>query len=455
MSEDKIIQTEVDLLSTAINRIISSEVLETAMSDQLPLTNNLPDSNKIYQGKVSVLFVDMRESTKLPEKFNTTQLVKIYRSYIRTVVQAIRYSGGVVRDFMGDGVLAVFIDNDEGKCEDKAVRAARYITTTIDKILNPALDKAINHRISCGIGIHSGEISLSKVGMKGKEHHDDSENEYGIAWIGNSTNLACKFSGAVGNGTIFISCSTFAELSDVDGKKNWKRINIYKGNNDLTGYVAEHFYLELDTDISPCYADEDSAPLSTVEVIKKEYQKQIDDLTRRAEALGKREQALQDKEIQLNKLAAELNQKGKQIISDRNDLQRQEYDFYCDVVGSAHCKKEYTKAMGKSFWEKYCNKAIAAGRKIGKDEHQVKQEISYAMVDIYQNLEIYDRAYDFVVEQATGLSWLHLFTVQNIVNKVGYSDRLKNAVVERLKKNNLPSGNRTEFEKIRSWLLSL
>ena len=100
MSEDKIPKYELDLLSTAINRIVSSEVLENSMSDQLPLTDDLSDSNKIYHGKTSILFVDMRESTKLPEKFNSNQLVKIYRSYIRTVVQAIRYSGGVVRDFM-------------------------------------------------------------------------------------------------------------------------------------------------------------------------------------------------------------------------------------------------------------------------------------------------------------------------------------------------------------------
>ena len=109
------------------------------------------------------------------------QLVKIYRSYIRTVVQAVRYSGGVVRDFMGDGVLALFINNEEGKSEDKAVRAARYITTAIDKLLNPILDQTMKHRISCGIGIHTGDISLSKVGMKGKEQQDDAENEFGIA----------------------------------------------------------------------------------------------------------------------------------------------------------------------------------------------------------------------------------------------------------------------------------
>ena len=80
---------------------------------------------------------------------------------------------------------------------DKAVRAGRYITTAIDKFLNPALDQEIKHRISCGIGIHTGEVSLSKVGMKGKEQQEDTENEFGIAWIGNSTNLACKFSRCV------------------------------------------------------------------------------------------------------------------------------------------------------------------------------------------------------------------------------------------------------------------
>lgn len=42
---------------------------------------------------------------------------------------------------MGDGVLALFIDDTDGTSEDKAVHAARYITTVIDKFLNPVVDK--------------------------------------------------------------------------------------------------------------------------------------------------------------------------------------------------------------------------------------------------------------------------------------------------------------------------
>lgn len=124
--------------------------------------------------------------------------------------------------------------------------------------------------------------------MKGKEQQEDAENEFGIAWIGNSTNLACKFSGAVGNGTIFISASTYSTLTDIDGKQEWKYIEIAKGNNILKGYIANQYYLQLDDDIAPCVAEEYKPVLSLVDELKMEYQKQLADLTKKTEELGKR-----------------------------------------------------------------------------------------------------------------------------------------------------------------------
>ncbi len=454
MNEEKIIKSEFDLLSTAIERIVSSEVLQSDMSDQLPLTSDLTNSNKIYRGKVSVLFVDMRESTKLPEKFNAAQLVKIYRSYIRTVVQAIRYSGGVVRDFMGDGVLSVFVDNAEGKSEDKAVRAARYITTAIDKLLNPILDREIKHKISCGIGIHTGEITLSKVGMKGKENQENAEDEFGIAWIGNSTNLACKFSGAVGHGTVFICPSTYSALTDIGSKQNWKWVEISKGSNVLRGYIAQQYYLQLDNDIEPCVAEENKPILSLVDELKTEYHKQLAVIAQKVQELGRKEQTLLDKEHQLNKMAAETSTKSEEVISKEQTLNIDIYRFYLDVLSSGHCKSAYVIEMGQNFWEENLDKLIIAGAKIGKDEHTVKQEISYAMVSIYQSLGKYDKAYDFVVEQAAGYSWLNLYTVQNIVSKVGCCDRLKTALHQRLRDNNLSVEQREAFARTENWLVS-
>ena len=111
------------------------------------------------------------------------------------------------------------------------------------------------------------------------------------------------------------------------------------------------------------------------------------------------------------------------------------------------------ESNGTGFLEEYLLKAIQAGEKIGEDEHKVKQGISYAMVSIYVDLDVYDKAYDFLVEQATGYAWLNLSVVQNIVKRVGYCDRLKSALYTRLVKNDLTPENRKDFERIKDWLV--
>lgn len=448
MSE-KITKTESDLLSSAIEKIVNTEVLEKDISGKLPKTVDLHDSNKVYSGKISVLFVDMRDSTKLPAQFDAEQLVKIYRSYIRTIVQAVRYSNGVVRDFMGDGVLAVFIDDDNGKSEDKAVYAARYITTAIDKFLNPVLDEKINHRISCGIGIHTGEISLSKVGMKGKEQDEDAENEFGIAWIGNSTNLACKQCGAVECGTIFINDSTYSALSDINKKDIWHSVDIQKGSNILSGYVAEHYYLSLDEEIAPCVAEGQSSPINVFSVI----QHKIDELTQKAQELGQKEQESKEKQRALNNKELLLNNKQRLLDEAEDRLNDSRYYFYREILRSGHCKKDYVVAMGQDFWEENLEKTISAGADVGKTVCQVKQDVSYAMVSIYQSLGLYDKAYEFLVEQAKGHPWLTKGTVQNIVTKVGYCESLKSALYTRLAKRDLSPKDQEKFEEIKDWLV--
>jgi len=441
---------ETDLLSAAIERIISNEVLENDLSGKLPTIDAMRDSNTVYRGKASVLFVDMRHSTQLPELFSPDQLVKIYRSYIRTVVQAIRYSGGFVRDFMGDGVLAVFVDSEHGSSEDNAVRAAKYIVTSIDKFLNPVLFHHLNHRISYGVGIHTGDISLSKVGMKGKEQNENVESEFGIAWIGNSTNLACKQSGAVGGGAIFISPSTYSAISDINEKKKWHKVEIANGNNTLSGFLSEHNYLPYDAEIAPCKYDcfdNDIAPCSTGDKVNplQVITEKIDELSEVSEDIGKRKEEIEAKEMVLSKKEELLNTKEKFLNSAK-------YHFHCDVLRSGHCESEHVKAMGKDFWEDHLADAISCGATLGKNEHAVKQEVSYMMVSIYDSLELYDKAYDFLVEQALGGPWLSVYVTQEIVKKVKYCERLKSAIEKRLSQYDLNPTERSDFITILDWL---
>ena len=108
--------------------------------------------------------------------------------------------------------------------------------------------------------------------------------------------------------------------------------------------------------------------------------------------------------------------------------------------------------MGYDFWDEHMRKAVASGQKMGKSESEVKQEISCDMVRIYRDLNAYHKAYDFLVEQATGFAWLNLLVVQDVVKKIGHCDKLKSALYMRLSKNDLTPENKRGFEEIKNWL---
>ena len=201
-------KNEIDIANNMLDTILSQRVEEIELTDSIPPINDMTDSNKVFKGKLSILFVDMRKSTDLTDELKSKKMVKVYRSFIRMVVQAIRRCDGQSRQFAGDGVMGVFQDDDVGiddlldmrtdpktSCE-KAVRSARYILTLIDYVLNPALKKHLGDvAIGCGVGICTGIIMATKVGMRGKESDDAVENEMSIVWVGQTTNYASRFCG--------------------------------------------------------------------------------------------------------------------------------------------------------------------------------------------------------------------------------------------------------------------
>lgn len=308
LRESSISKMEADSLSASIMRIPSSEVLQRAVGNHLPAVNDLADANDAYRFKASVLFVDMRGSSRLPERFGADQLVKLYRSYTRAIVQAVRYSGGSVRDFMGDGILAVFLDDEKRTSEERSVHAVRYITTTIDALVNPALD------------------------------------------------------------------------------------------------------------------------------------------------LGRKEQLLLSENHRLAERQEKIEIAAREVASAGREVDASRYRFFRNVLSSAHCKKDYTVAMGQDFWENNYNSLLLAAKEVGKSEKETRYDISFAMVDIYENLGQYDKAYDFLVDQAEGCSWLHAFTVRNIVEKLGCGYRVKSAVDDRLERGDLDEGVTKKFRDIKKWL---
>lgn len=113
MSKSLIPAAEFESATNAVNNILGQPVEEIEITDILPPLNDITDSNKVFKGKLSVLFVDMRKSTDLTDKIKSRKMVKVYRLFIRMAIQAIRYSGGHTRQFSGDGIMGIFQDSAE------------------------------------------------------------------------------------------------------------------------------------------------------------------------------------------------------------------------------------------------------------------------------------------------------------------------------------------------------
>ena len=111
-----------------------------------------------------MLFVDLRNFTKLSETTLPYDVIYILNNYDATCGKAIEANSGRLDKFIGDRIMAIFEASDsiEVNCKG-AVKAASEISKQI-KMLSQDLSKEFSAELKCGMGIHTGQ---SIVGMMG------------------------------------------------------------------------------------------------------------------------------------------------------------------------------------------------------------------------------------------------------------------------------------------------
>lgn len=161
---------------------------------------------------------------------------------------------------------------------------------------------------------------------------------------------------------------------------------------------------------------------------------------------------MKEKQKELDGKEMVLSKKEELLNTREKSLNRAKYSFYREALRSAHCNSEYTQIMGQEFWEENLQSLISAGAQLGKTEQEVKQDVSYIMVNIYENLGLYEYAYEYLVHQANGFEWMLLSVTKDVVTKAGCYRRLKDAIDVRINKGDLLPDDLKEFELIRDWI---
>ena len=432
---EKVNKSIVDILNVPVENI--------SFDSKVPIDDDITDSNKVYKGEVTILFADMRNSTKFTDENTAKTVVKVYRSFLKTITRAIRVCHGNIRDFIGDGVLAVFSDKEiDGKIvssAEQAVMAGKTICTLIDYCLNPKLKDKFNIVIGYGIGICTGTVLATKVGMRGNEKNPDIENETGIIWIGSCTNHASKFCGVATSGEIVIDKNTYLKQSC---QQSWVPTQKIKSDTTYDCFVSSNNYLEIEMDTSPVFLHTDITANSTGTQISDAITKRLDtydskikELTLLLEKQEQKQKELAEKEVVLRKKENGLNLIEEKLDEREELLNEKCYRDSAGIIHHAHCKGPYIIECGEAFWDKQLELTIEAGRIIGKNKLDVEIELCYVLANIYSYLNSWEKAYNYLCIQAQYHSWIHASTVENYIVKSGHWARIKGIIDARIKDN--------------------
>jgi class 3 adenylate cyclase len=136
--------------------------------------------------EVTILFADLRDFTPWVERTEPREVVRDLNEYFTEMEAAIRFQRGLVLQYIGDEIEAVFgAPLPAPDHADRALAAALEMRTRLER-LNSRRTAAGKPPLRNGIGIHTGTVLAGSIG---------SAERSSYALVGDAVNLASRIQG--------------------------------------------------------------------------------------------------------------------------------------------------------------------------------------------------------------------------------------------------------------------
>jgi len=165
---------ERETIKDAFGRYVTREVRDEILAGRVSFEGE--------QREVTMLFADLRDFTPWVESTEPRQVVRDLNAYFAEMEAAIRAHGGLVLQFIGDEIEAVF-----GAPVPAPDHAARAVRAALDmrarlRAWNTGRARPLSH----GIGVHTGAVLAGAIG---------SRDRLSYALVGDTVNLASRIEG--------------------------------------------------------------------------------------------------------------------------------------------------------------------------------------------------------------------------------------------------------------------
>lgn len=167
---------ERDFCQTRFGQYVSPEISERILKGEISADGEMVEA--------TILFCDLRGYTSFVEKRSPKEVVRFLNRYFTEMEQSVRDAGGIVLQYIGDEIEAVF--GTPARPSDNhakmAVSAALRMRQALEK-LNEERQAAKEPLIRHGIGIHTGKVLAGNVG---------SPERLVYAMVGDAVNIASR-----------------------------------------------------------------------------------------------------------------------------------------------------------------------------------------------------------------------------------------------------------------------
>ena len=206
------------ILMKLYSRHVSKEIAESIWANRDSfLAGQRPLAQKLV---VTVLFTDLKGFSTISETMEPARLYEWLNGYLGAMAQEIQQNGGVLKQFTGDGVLALFgVPIPHTKPAEQAADATAAVRCALAmgrRLVELSVDwqKAGLPAVSMRAGVYTGEVAAGSVG---------SDDRFEYAVIGDVVNTASRLE------------SYDKSIADPDKIPNRCRILIGAPTHDLLG----------------------------------------------------------------------------------------------------------------------------------------------------------------------------------------------------------------------------
>jgi adenylate cyclase len=167
-----------EFIRETFGKYVSKEIRDEIIKDSTPLEGEMK--------RVTLLFSDLRGFTSFVESTHPKKVVTTMNQYFSEMSDAINEHRGLVLQYVGDEIEAVFgAPMTYEDHPDRAVLAAIEMRKRL-MLLNQSLEKQGFKAFHHGIGVHTGVVLAGNIGSK---------ERLSYALVGDAVNLASRIAG--------------------------------------------------------------------------------------------------------------------------------------------------------------------------------------------------------------------------------------------------------------------